>query len=264
MQKNECCPDTLHVIDYYIKFMKTLLVFLILLNLTYAAWEILAPQQSYNKVEPLPRGLKSLVLLNDQNLAVEMAKEAAVDSVKTEDLPDGDLTRNVSESASTAQVSDLVDQCFTLGPFKDVSIMRQVQDSIAEYVVDINTRKRVEAEKHRYWVYLTAKDGRAGAKKTGALLREKNINEFYIVLKGASKNSISLGHFKEQSGANRRLKQLVKLGFGAEIKVIYRDYDVYWLDYRLDQAALEDNVDLAEYQSEGVSQIRRECDASSL
>ncbi len=244
--------------------MKTLLVFLILLNLIYAGWQNLVPQQSVNSVEPLPDSLKVLTLLKEQDVEVSDTEEKLPESVK---IPDRPQDRTMQSAEIQLRGDELVvssDQCFTLGPFKDETIMRQVRDSISEYAVDIDTRKRVEEEKYRYWVYLAPKDGRTGAKKAATSLREKGVKDFYIVRKGSAKDSISLGHFKEQSGANRVLKKLKKLGFEAEIKVIYRDYDVYWLDYQIEKMVLDGGVDLSEYQSEGVSQIRRDCELESV
>jgi len=239
--------------------MRILLVFVIILNLLYAGWEYLNPAANNNYIRPLADNLKTLELLHEPVVEVLVAEgdALAVENVRSEErldqkavpVSDNEVTSPMEEKAS----------CYTLGPFKDKNIMQQLRETIAEYVTDMSVRKRQESEKHRYWVYVPALPDRKQAKLVAKQLRQKNVNDFYIVLSGKSKNSISLGHYREQKHANLRMKRVTDLGLKAEIDVIYRDYDIYWLDYKVDEVSGETGFSVEEYISEGVSQLARDC-----
>jgi len=236
--------------------MRVLLIFIIILNLLYAGWEYLNPADSRNAVVPMPDNLKTLELLNEPGLIVDSQQEGIVESVISEAE---EVEETVNDSVEMTSSVTGQAACYTLGPFKDKNIMQQLRETIAEYVTDLSVRKRQESEKHRYWVYVPALPDRKQAKLVAKQLRQKGLNDFYIVLSGKVKNSISLGHFREPKHANLRVKRVIDLGFKAEIDVIYRDYDIYWLDYKVDEVSGDPGFTVEEYISEGVSQLVRDC-----
>lgn len=234
-----------------------LILILVAVNILYAGWEYLRPADAGSQPPPVDTRLVRLQLLHE--------REAAVDVLEaTDELADQSLAAD--KLAATAQAEQpgnaVKPMCYTLGPFKDRKIMQRVSESMAEQVDDISLRTLQESEKHRYWVYIPAAADMAAVKKVAAQLRAKDFRDFYIVLRGDARNSISLGHFKEAEHASRRLKKVTDMGFDADIEIIYRDYDVYWLDYRVagneDAPAVADN-----YLAEGVSRITRPCTATT-
>jgi len=238
--------------------MRVLLIFIIILNLLYAGWEYLNPADNRNYIGPMPDNLKTLELLNEPELVAASPEANANDNETSEkEVAEEAVSVNKSEEMTSAGVDKT--SCYTLGPFKDKNIMQQLRETIAEYVTDMSVRKRQESEKHRYWVYVPALPDRKQAKLIAKQLRQKGLNDFYIVLSGKAKNSISLGHFREPKHANLRVKRVIGLGFKAEIDVIYRDYDIYWLDYKVDEVSGKPGFTVEEYISEGVSQLSRDC-----
>lgn len=237
--------------------MRIFLVFIVVLNLLYAGWEYLNPVTSKDVVQPLADNLKTLELLNEDKIDVlkvaDQARKLEVEQGVEKPLAVADVAEVESEIMQESAI------CYTLGPFKDENIMLQLRDSIAEFVTDLSIRKRQQSIKHRYWVYVPALSGKKQAKLMAKKLRQKQINDFYIVLRGSEKNSISLGHFREPAHANRRMRKVADLGFNAQIKVIYREYDIYWLDYRVETGSGEPGFSVDEYISEGVSQLVRGC-----
>ncbi len=252
--------------------MRTFLIFLIIMNLLYAGWEYINPAMQVNKIPPLADNLRTLELLHEPVFQSEnevLADETDILSGKNQLEKPGEEgfmpDEQIAEAGDKTEFSTkIVDACYTLGPFKDDDILMQVRDSLAEQVTEISTRKQTQTEKHRYWVYIPASGGRNGAKQKARELKEKKVKDFYIVLRGDTKNSISLGHFREPSHASRRVKRINALGFNAEINVIYRDYDVHWLDYRLSGNTQQEGFSVEEYVSEGVSQISRSCEGDAL
>ena len=244
--------------------MRLFLVFIILLNVLYAGWEYLSPAVTDNGIPPLPDNLKTLELLRETKESVEESVDTgSVDSVENDEL-DGSNNEGMEESqvvvvTQAIEKESQVRSCFTLGPFKDKDIMQQVRLSLSEQVKGMEVRKLRDSEKHRYWVYIPSLGSRKKAKNMVEQLTEKDVKDFYIILNGDTRNGISLGHFKEQFHANRRFRKVKRLGFKAEIKVIYREFDVYWLDYEQKIEASSTPFSIDEYVTEGVSQLEREC-----
>ncbi len=219
------------------------------------------PASSERQMPPLADNLKTLELLSERKQGSGQAVNASIEvDDDSQEMPQPGESEAVAQVVETVEVEfQPSESCYTLGPFRDKEIMEQLRDSLSQQVADVSMRKRTESEKHRYWVYIPAAGGRKGAKRVAQQLRDRQVKDFYIVLKGEQRNSVSLGHFREQKHANRRLKRINDLGFGVELKVVYRDYDVYWLDYSVIASEQGPSFEVAEYQSEGVSQISREC-----
>jgi len=247
--------------------MRLLLIFLIILNLLYAGWQYLKPVHDDGAIPPLADNLKTLELLHELR-AVEdtlqareaevLTKTAEVAAETIAEVTEEQLVADIAIDSALNESANAL-RCYTLGPFKDQNIMQQVRESLSEHVSDVKVRKRQESEKHRYWVYIPAQSSREQAKALAKQLRASKIKDFYIVLSGDTKNGISLGHFREQSHANRRMKRVSEMGFEVGINVIYRDYDVYWLDYQLVSNQGSTEFTVGEYVSEGVSALSREC-----
>ena len=251
--------------------MRLFLVFIILLNLLYAAWQFLNPSVSDNSIAPLPDNLRTLELLRETRVSPEtegvdnedqQRGDESGDELAIADVTSGNVTLdNVAsgDAGKDAEMVELVASCYTLGPFKDKEIMQQLKISLSEHVQNMSVRKLRESEKHRYWVYIPSLGSRKRARQMVERLRGSQIKDFYIILNGDARNGVSLGHFKEQRHANRRFKKVKDLGFNAEIKVIYRDFDVYWLDYQFAGDQVEGAFSIQEYVTEGVSQLERQC-----
>ncbi|VAW64465.1 hypothetical protein MNBD_GAMMA11-555 [hydrothermal vent metagenome] len=247
--------------------MRILLIIVIALNLLYAAWEYRSPVVRNHAQVPLADSLNSLELLHEINRAGRGDSQGDGGASGLEDLAEqtgdevsqGEDEETGVETARPVEPESSSVACYTLGPFKDESIMQQLKESIAEHVAEIAVRKRQQSEKHRYWVYLPGLLDRQEAKAMAKKLRGEGIKDFYIVLSGKKKNSISLGHYREPNHANRRVKSVIALGFNAEIDVIYREYDIYWLDYKIEEAEDGNAFSMDEYITEGVSRLDREC-----
>lgn len=233
--------------------MRLFLVFLLILNVLYAAWNYFQPVQTVSDVRPLPTELRSLRLLSEN---ISNDNDSPGESVSVENAK-----ADVSIKIETEQSSTPVDlkKCFTLGPFKDESIMQQVKGALAENVDNLVVRKREESERHRYWVRIPSLGGRAQARLMSKALADKKIKDFYIVRSGSNKNSISLGHFREKKHADRRVKNLKKHDIDAEIEVIYRNYNLYWLDYSVEDQRPENDEFIQKFIIDGVARLNRDC-----
>ena len=239
--------------------MRILLVSLIALNLLYAFWERVMPHQTYNSVAPLENNLKPLLLLRENNSHTGLMVDESVSEVDLVDSKE-ELEEENSELILDKANKEKIISCYTLGPFKDKEILQQLRGSIDEHVKNSTIRKREESEKHRYWVHIPALSSRKKVRATELKLKNKKIKDFYVLFKGDLKNSISLGHFRDPDGANRRMINIIKQGFNAKTEVIYRQYDLYWLDYQLETEGDSLGFSVEAYLTDGVSQLHRDCD----
>jgi len=228
--------------------MRVLFYYLLVLNLLYAGWEFMQPAHQGVVVEVLPEGLKTLELL-----------DAVVEKSVDEDLSDREILSSDINGVMEKQKVVLL-SCFTLGPFKNELIVQQIRESMAEDIKDIKVRVLEESEKHRYWVYIPPLSNRKEAKAVARKLKQAKLQDYYVVLSGKTKNSISLGHFKEPEYANRRAKKVRRLGFDASVEVIYKKYNIHWIDYRASKDDLELESKINNHLSEGVSRLDRSCE----
>ena len=226
--------------------MRIFFVFLLLLNVLYAAWNFLYPVKIATQVKPLPEDLKTLQLLSEiDKPAPDEFPVSEPESVKIDSEPESKPV--------------LPPSCYTLGPFKDENIMQQVKGALAETTLELSMRKREESERHRYWVHIPSLGSRADARAMSKRLGKEKIKDFYIVRSGDNKNSISLGHFREKKHAERRLSNLKKRGFEANLEVIYRQYNLYWLDYSIGPEQAENDDFIEKFLIDGVSRLDRDC-----
>jgi hypothetical protein len=73
-------------------------------------------------------------------------------------------------------------------------------------------------------------------KQAKALTRElvnKGIKDYFIITSGPNKYGISLGYFSSKERAYRHARRVEKAGFDAIAEPVFRDYTIYWLDYRI-------------------------------
>ena len=228
--------------------MRTFFVFLLVLNLLFAAWQYFNPAKSELSVKPLPESLTPVRLINE-------AKEGAPLLVQSSAPIEKPL---LSLPEPMAQEPAVVD-CYTLGPFKDEGSINKAKKVLAERLDRMAIRKIEESERHRYWVYLPALENRKAAIAKSKDLAKRKIKDYYIVRSGEHNNGISLGHFKEKSHADRRVKKLIDLGFNAKMDVIYRRYNLYWLDYEANNEIQEHDVLIDSVTVDGVSRLTRAC-----
>jgi SPOR domain len=226
--------------------MRVFFLFLLILNGLIGGWFYLQPVKNNLAVEPMDDNINALVLINEVNGQKKIKK--ALVAVKPVAIKEG---------VELDQQS--VKSCHTLGPFKDERILKQARKQLAEQVRDIDVRKREESQRHRYWVYLPTMSSRAKAIEQSKQLAKYKISDYYIVHSGDKRNAISLGHFKEKKHADHRVNQLKKHDLEAEMEVIFRHLDVFWLDYSTVKNNASNDEMVSEFMVDGVTRLDRSC-----
>lgn len=229
--------------------MRIFFVFLLLVNLLFAVWIYTQPSKQPAAVQALPAGLKSVELLHSQ------ATMSSVDTeVETPDMVEPARPSPVEVEPAPEQMS-----CYTLGPFEEQQQVEQVKRDLAEQTRNIDIRRRAERQVHRYWVFIPPQANRQQAIEVSKALARSNIKDYYIVASGDNNNAVSLGHFREKTHADRRMQRVADLGFEVEKRLIYREYDLFWLDFSL--APGVDSAAIAGIwrDQEGVALLDRDC-----
>ena len=223
--------------------MRVFVIFLLIINILIGAWFYMQPVKDNLPSRSMPERLKSLTLLSEVSVQYEAGQSIVASG------------RVAEEEKSVDKLDEPIMRCFTLGPFKDEMALKQASEQLAEWALDMNVRKREESERHRYWVYLPAMSSRAKAINKSKRLGKAKIKDYYIVHSGDKKNAISLGHFKEKKHADHRVSRLKRHGFDTKMEVIFRKFDVFWLDYGIEGGGKLS----AEYLIDGVTRLDRSC-----
>ena len=171
----------------------------------------------------------------------------------------------VTQTSVVAQVnklSGLVTSkyvCRTVGPFTDRQAAEALEQSLQVYARQITVRVINESEPYRYWVYLPVKN-KEEAVEFARILAEKQVTDYYIMGSGDD-SRVSLGRFKEKTYADKRLQQIKEFGLGVESEVIFKQYQLNWLDYELLEAQLDQVGDIIKpYMQDEISLLTRECE----
>ncbi|WP_083251142.1 SPOR domain-containing protein [Acidihalobacter yilgarnensis] len=138
----------------------------------------------------------------------------------------------LSKKRSAVTEHSLADEsCFSLGPFSNRASLIKAKAILLGKVRPVSVRAINQQAAAAYWVYLPPYASLAQAQGVARRLKKKGYLDYFIVAGNQNANAISLGLFKEQRGAERRLTRVKGLGFPARIATQYQTVTLYWLDY---------------------------------
>jgi hypothetical protein len=218
--------------------MRMVFVFLLILNILFAGWQFWRPQQTGSGVAALPSHLSRIELMRER---VNPGSG----------IPAASMAKEGKEPGRGL--------CHTLGPFTDGQMTEALKQQMQQFTKKLTLRIIEENELHRYWVYMRAKN-HEDAVEVSKALAEKNISDYYI-MNSAGEKRVSLGHFREKAYADKRLQQVESLGFEANSEVIYRQYQLYWLDYELiEKEKSRFEAFIAPYLQNEISILNRDCE----
>jgi hypothetical protein len=164
--------------------MRTVVIFLLLANLTFFA---------YTRLDVAPEGE-----------AVRIAEQVQPDKIKL-------LTPQQVAALGPGKVAALADVCLEWGPLSDADRARALADLEPLALGRLLSQRRVETAM-AFWVYLPPSANRALADRRAAELRARGVGDVAIVDGGPQRYAISLGAFRTEEAAQDRLKDLVARG----------------------------------------------------
>jgi len=211
--------------------VRAFFLFLILLNLIYfAIGDFLAPsvpsEQSPRVATALPSGVRPLHMIGIASAAaVEPAAPVLADSATSSVASTQEGSTPVVSKAPPAR-------CYSLGPFVDKAGANEMVAVFEQRGVKATLRNIQQTQVTGYWIYLPPYPSIAAATAATRELGAKGLRDYYIVASAPNANAISLGLFRERSGAERRLARVRKMGFQPKLEVRTTNNELYWLDYR--------------------------------
>ena len=212
--------------------MRAFFLFLLLLNLIYfAIGDFLAPnapsERAHQVASALPSGVQSLHMINTASAAVAEAGAPIADASTT---PSSSTSTQESSTAPAVKAPSAL--CYSLGPFGDRASADAMIAAFEQRNVKAALRQIQQTQVTGYWIYLPPYPSIAAATAATRELGAKGLHDYYVVATAPNVNAISLGLFRERSGAERRLEQVRKMGFQPKLQVRTSDKLLYWLDYR--------------------------------
>lgn len=136
---------------------------------------------------------------------------------------------NPPEVAATTG-TDVVTQCFSIGPFQSLADLRRVSAAIEPALQRQQVRGARGSETRGYRVYLPAFASRQLALETARTLETRGLRDYYVVTAGAGENTVSLGLFRELANAEARREEVRGFGYEARLEPRTEEVTNWWLD----------------------------------
>jgi hypothetical protein len=164
--------------------MRTVVIFLLLANLTFFA---------FTRLDATSEGE-----------AVRLVEQVQPEKIKL-------LTPQQVAALGPAKVAALADVCLEFGPLTESDRARALADLDSLALGKLLTQKRIETTTS-FWVYLPPAPSRAEADRRVADLRTRGLGDVAVIDAGQQRNAVSLGLFQTEDAANNRLAEAQKLG----------------------------------------------------
>lgn len=261
--------------------MRWLFLLMLLLNIGYVGWEFSQARARTAPVVATANGkVPPIVLLSElesASAAAVNAETAPADSSEPETTAQPALVATELESKTESKTESQIEQklepepakaavtaqpasaCYTLGPFRELADLRKLIRDIRDFVADASFRSHEEREQSMYWVHLPPQANHEAALTLAEQLKAKKIRDYYVLNSGEQMNAISLGHFRDKNGALSVLAKVRQAGFAPVMEPVFKNYTIYWLDYRVaDGKEIPQSVlDLSRLPN--VSRLNRDC-----
>lgn len=188
-----------------------------------------------------------LVLLILCNVALaglvirDQTRRAPVISTTVPGVPKLELLSEVNQWTPTpaAPRRSILDNaprsCFSLGAFGSVGEAERALRRVAAIDADARSRVHQTQVTTSWWVYLPALPSRAEALATAREFSRLGLRDYYVVTTGSEENMISLGVFREEANAQRRLAEIRAAGYPAEIDARTRESPSYYVDFKAEE-----------------------------
>lgn len=198
-------------------FLRLLFVLLSALNIAVGAWLLLG--QPYRHVRGVTDpGVPELHLLSEM--------PASGDASPAPDTP-ADHAAGASYNYS----------CTTLGPFDTPQDLRDARQALDSRVARMRSRQEQTSQPTAWWVHLPATATRAQALEQARQLGARDIADYFVVGSGDQANTVSLGLFRDQANARKRVDEVVAAGFPARMSERSGNVPEYWLDLMVADAS---------------------------
>jgi hypothetical protein len=215
--------------------VRALIVLLLVLNAGVASWWIARdPVPPPAPAEP-PSGVERLQLLGEVTPAAATAQTPAAATIAT--ATPQSLPAEVAVAAPGPTTAPTAQQCFSFGPFASKQAAEIASVKLQPLVRKVTTREQGAIGPVRAWRVLlpplaSLEEAQATAQRIGAA----GFSDFLVVREGAEANSIALGRYRSEGGAQKRMQALVAAGFAARVEAVGAAPTSTWLEVIADEA----------------------------
>jgi hypothetical protein len=219
--------------------MRWIFVSLLLINLSYLAYEFTQP-----------KGIKT-----EETVNVNLASGAG--SIQL--LAELNKPQPRKAASKTNKKGPL---CWAVGPYQVELDARHVYARMLAIDIPAKVEKQSVVIKEEFWVYLPPLPNKKQAIRKLKELQKRNVDSF-IITEGDLANGISLGLFSKKASVDRLLKGLKKKRITASIKPLQRTRGQYWVTTPVNkQFSMDENTQkrLTEGRKVEWNQIRCESD----
>ena len=202
-------------------------MFFALLNAAFYVWQadifsLRAPSAKSSQLQVDPN-IPQLTLLREIN------KDKASNTEKTAKSKPETRVAKINTKPSDNK-SDGKPICYALGPFDGLPQAKNISEKLQNLGAFTSERSSTTESPMGFWVYLESSKSWKDAKEKVIALEKEGVKDMFIVGRGAMKNAVSLGLYKNEEGAEDRIKQIKKLGEKPKIQTQYKQVDQYWID----------------------------------
>jgi len=182
--------------------MRSVFLFLLLLNILYALWQ-------------LQDGRADQALYEQADAPLEVIPDA----VNTDTVLSDNRVRQVDEVSQTVL-------CVYLGAFERAAEAEQVRQRLLALSIQSSVQARDVKDAADYWLVMPVQGGQAAAMSRLAGLQEQGVDSF-LITQGRLANNISLGVFGREDIALARQAQLEEQGYVVQVEVLDKTHSEY-------------------------------------
>lgn len=233
--------------------MKILFFLLALANVALFMWEY--RQGAFSTAQETPAGniagyQEPIVLLSELNSNTEIADQtdktatiarndaAGKEEMAAKPLEKESVTEKSTEAAAPVlqtpmpvatpidsgikdggQIGSSAIDCYEAGPFANNNVYQIWEKRLNGFIKGIDRDEQIVTD---YLVYYPASETLDESKANMQMLKDKGVNDLYMINKGEEQGQISLGVYKKEERAILMKNELLAKGINAEIKARYK------------------------------------------
>ncbi len=213
--------------------IRSLIVFLLVLNLGVAAWWMFHAPAPPAPGPALPLGVARL----------QLASEVAADAGAGPGAP----------AATTPDTQ--VAQCVGFGPYEDGEVVA-ARNVLEPRVLRLVPRRQEEGATRGWRVYLPPFQTPEAVEEAAQAVSRAGFSDYFIVRDGIEANSLALGRYGSEAAAQRRVAELADKGIAARAMPIGSGAVRVWLDVEANAAF---DVELAQADANAPNHVMLDC-----
>lgn len=122
-------------------------------------------------------------------------------------------------------------RCFEVGPISGPNLLDNMVNKLSLYDAVTQSRTTQKKERLRYWVMYVA-ENKSTAQRVYKDMRKKGLKDLFMMTEADRENTISLGLFRGENTADRRVAMVKRMGYNPVVKKQYNIKTLYWLDVK--------------------------------